>query len=104
MTIYTFDFVQNEMDRNMLQNMAQVITEYNLWDYINSFEDTKFVWSGSEEIKKISQHELTNHHTGASFTLTMGLIHKICKIGYEKFKQQYLESRYGNTYSEKVEK
>ena len=98
MSSYTFDFVQNEMDRNMLQNMAKVVTEYNLWNYINSFEDTKFVWSGSEEINKIAQHELINHHTGASFSLIMNLIHKVCKNGYENFKQQYLENRIKNEY------
>lgn len=87
---YNFNFADSNTRRE-LQNMCDVITELNLWDYIRNFDESKsFMTSKDDELEMISNHPKNYHHSGASFGMVLRSIKFIVDYGIDSFKNQYL--------------
>ena len=86
--VYGSDF------RSSLNHMYQVITILNLWDFIRQNPpdaDTGYMFSNSEEIYQIANHNLVERdgHSGATFAFGMRIMQKIAHLGWENFVKEY---------------
>ncbi len=86
---YNFNFADSNTRRE-LQNMCDVITELNLWDYMRNFDESRsFMTSNDNEIRMISDHPKNDHHSGASFGMALRSIKFIVDYGIDSFRNQY---------------
>jgi hypothetical protein len=83
---YDFSFVTNDNTRKALQIMQEVLNDYNLWTYLNSFSEDSFCFSNSKELDMIANDPRNNFHSGASFALTMRSMKYIIDNGIDEYK------------------
>ena len=87
-TVYNRDF------RKSLNNLFQVITILDLWNFIRETPpdpDTGYMFSNREEIDLIGNHELIQNdgHSGATFAYGMRIMQRIANDGWDEFVRHY---------------
>lgn len=77
--MYSSDF------RQQLLNMANVITKYELWEWLEKFNPGEggFMFSTDDNVMKIGM-ALNDGHSGASFAIAFRYMEKIAKEGFDK--------------------
>ena len=87
----SFDFIQNEGDRRMIQNAYECISKHNGWDLLHSYEveeTHEFMFNGTNEIVDL-MHKVDEHygnHSGNSLTYAMHFVHLIACLGFQNFE------------------
>ena len=79
-TMYGHDF------RNCLLNMANAITQLELWDWLKNFEQNQnegFMFSSDENVIKIGDSVISDGHSGATFAYCIRCMQSIAKKGFE---------------------
>ena len=91
----SFEFIQNEHDRRMIQSAYECICQQNQWEILHSYvvdETRGFMFNTSDEITHlmtmINAH-YQNNHSGCSLSIVMRFMHFIAKYGLEHFKTLY---------------
>ena len=71
------------------RNMCQAIWDLGLWEFICNFEDDKrgFIYSGDPQVNMISEHQLVDGHSGASFGLCCRNAQFVAKNGVDAFNR-----------------
>ena len=86
--VYYSDF------RPSLLNMANAITELNLWNWMKEYNPEKgcgFMYSNHPNIYKIGGKVDSDGHSGATFGYSMRCMEMIAKEGFDKFKDSCKE-------------
>lgn len=89
-----FNFIENNSDRIMYQTAYDAITQLELWNFIENFnEQNGFMFSSSPNIGRIiSKIEQLGYggHSGSSFAFTMRAMQNIANYGMDNFMNLYL--------------
>jgi hypothetical protein len=80
-----FSFIKDPYDLEMLQWDYNVIEQNNLWKYFKN-HDLKEPFMFSNEINNYNWY---NGHSGASWALSMRVMERIAKDGWENFITNY---------------
>lgn len=86
-----FEYVHNNIEKEMLKNAFKAISITNLWDFVSK-DIESFMWSDEDKIKIIlnKMSELGyDGHSGGSFGWTMRAMQYLSQHGEAKFKQMY---------------
>ena len=81
--VYDRDF------RQVLLNMANVITELELWEWLRNYSpdvNKGFMFSDEPNIYKIGDQVLSDGHSGGTFAYAMRCMEIIAKEGFSKLK------------------
>ena len=81
-TCYNTDF------RPSLLNMANAITQLELWDWLRTFSpkrDEGFMFTKNQNVSKIGQMLDSDGHSGATFAMAMRCTELIAKKGFDHF-------------------
>lgn len=95
-----FDYVKDKLERIMLENAWQAITQTNTWDFVSQ-DIESFMFSMDLRIDTIAEkmEELGyNGHSGCSFGSTMRNMQYLAKNGFDKFKNKFMENDYESDY------
>ena len=84
----TYDFASigySERDCEMLNNGVAAVTAAEAWDWLRYFNDESFMFSNDPMIQRITDKmgNYANHHSGASFGMTMRVMEHIAKYGWD---------------------
>ena len=84
----TYDFASigySERDSEMLNNGAAAVTAAEAWDWLRQFNEESFMFSNDPMVQRITDKmgEYANHHSGASFGMTMRVMEHIAKHGWD---------------------
>ena len=81
--------------RNMLADAYQAVTAAGLWDFFNFQtppDNTGYMFWDSPELNRVQQHmKLLDHHSGASFSLTMRHMQAIARDGWEQYVKNHTQ-------------
>lgn len=94
-----FSFIKDVDSRNNLLNAYNAVTKCDAWEFLKKFKPEDVdgcLYCSHPKIYKIYETMETcnpkiSNHSGYSFSNTMKDIHKIAKIGYEKYKDEKLK-------------
>lgn len=84
------------IDRVMLKNMYDAITELNLWDWLRKFtpeENKGFMFTQNNKITQIITHNKveSDMHSGASFGFCMRQMEVIAKNGWDYYYESNIK-------------
>lgn len=92
-----FEFIKNESNRELYKTAHSIITECNLWDWLNSYEVDEmhgymFTKYDCDELYllnyKLMEHPTSGLHSGASYGTTLRIMDYIAKKGYNNFRNK----------------
>lgn len=86
-----FDFIDDKLERTMLENAWQAITQTNTWDFLSQdIESFIFTIDPCIDIISKKMKELGyDGHSGSSFGSTMRNMQFLAKNGENKFKEMF---------------
>jgi len=89
-----FNFVRNEVERNLYKNMHNAITATESWNWLRNYTpEDGFSMSTHPQLTKIQnkmlEDPISGHHSGCSYACMMRNMEYIAKNGYETFKTLY---------------
>ncbi len=95
-----FSFIKDVDSRNNILNAYNAVSKCNAWEFLKKFRSEDVdgcLYCSHPTIYKISEtmEKCTPKipiHSGSSFSWTMKEIHKIAKNGYEKYKNDIMNS------------
>jgi hypothetical protein len=81
-----------EKEKKDLQNTYESITDLNLWEFLQQNDPPQnmgFMFWNNEYINQIASHPKNTCHSAASFAITMRIMQKIARIGFEQFCTEF---------------
>lgn len=91
-----FAEVYESYEVQMIQDAYDTIKRLNLWDWFREFEphpNEGFMFTSEMNIAMIGNEMNYTGHSGASFGLTMRVVHDIARRGWEDHKKRVIEKR-----------
>jgi len=92
-----FGFISNAFERRLLQTAYQTISREKKWAYLREFSDPRgygFLFTTDPVIVNLVTKIADTYagHTVETIGLTMRRMHKIARIGYEAYEDEYYTS------------
>lgn len=92
-----FAQIYDGFDVLMFQDAYETIKKLGLWEWFATFEphaNEGFMFTSDTNIAIIGNElKYKDHHSGASFAVTMRVVHNIAKNGWENHKNAVIEKR-----------
>ena len=91
-----FSFVRDPTIRFCLEDAYDAVEDMNLWDYLkhNIFESFTYYHNNKHDcelhetlMRKVNHR---NIHSGESYEFTMQIMERIAKIGFDRWKNEYV--------------
>lgn len=92
----TFAEIYDDHETTMLQDAYETIKLLELWEWFRGFEphpNDGFMFSADMNLAMIGNSLQYQGHSGASFGLTMRIIHDIAKHGWERHRELAIATR-----------
>lgn len=85
-----FSFVKDLEIRNMYDDAFKAIDVAEAWNFINSDPgDGGFMFSPDSYSLAIQKNIKYTDHTGATYGMTMRVMQRIARVGWERFVTEY---------------
>lgn len=89
-----FSELYDEHDAEMLQDAYDTIKRLGLWEWFGKFEphaNEGFMFTSDINVAMIGKELKYQDHSGASFGITMRLVHHIAQNGWENHKNEAIK-------------
>jgi hypothetical protein len=84
-TMQNFPSHYSKLERELLTDAHQAITECDLWDWMKTYTPDKgFVFSSHPNLDRINAAMKYTGHSGTSYGWTMRTMENIAKLGWDK--------------------
>lgn len=90
-----FTFVQDDLDRVMIQTAYKAVCDIGGWSVIVKFDEESFMFSKNTNVQSIMNKvsEYYPHHSGTSMGCIMRVLQFISKNGFDKYRSEYIKEK-----------
>jgi hypothetical protein len=88
-----FSFIKDDETKAIISSAYNCVMKLDRWKSIREFTGTSFIFCKDKDINKIMYDINDNYegHSGSSLGFVMRQLEQISKIGYHKFRDEWIE-------------